>query len=107
LVGASDGFIEMATGLSLGYSLAGSDDAIFMTAVALVSGGLLRTSWHEAADSVGVVPASALSRLDQELGAVEDFCPAQCGREKENGMACRPWVICSVTAIARMLGIID
>lgn len=44
----------------LGYSLARSDDAIFMTAVVLVCGGLLRTSWHEAADSVSVVPASAL-----------------------------------------------
>ena len=61
----------MAIRLLLGYSFAWSDDAIFVTAIVLMCGGFLRTSWHEAADSVGVVPASALSTRSR-LGTVEE-----------------------------------
>ena len=44
----------------LSYSFAWSDYAILVTAIVLVCGGLLRTSWHEAANLIRVVPASAL-----------------------------------------------
>ena len=92
----------MAIGLLLSYSLAWGDDAIFVTAVVLVCVGLLRTSWHEAADSVGVVPASALS-IRSSLGAVEKRTGPALRRRKKEMICGRPLVIV-LTAVARVVG---
>lgn len=93
MVGSIDSPVQMIIRLLLGYSLAWSDDAIFMTAVVLVCGGLLRTSWHEAADSVGVVPASALSIRSRLVAVQEQAVQLRCMFKRELVRFLRPLVI--------------
>ena len=58
--------VQMAIRLLLSYSLARRDDAVFVSAVVLMC-GLLRSSWHEAADSDTLCPASTGPKIDAEL----------------------------------------
>ena len=93
MVGSIDSLVQMTVRLLLGYSLAWSDDAILMTAVVLVCGGLLRSSWHEAADSVSVVPASALSIRSRPGAVQEQAVQLRCMLKRDLVRFLRPLVV--------------